>query len=115
VRRRRPNRSDDIDHLIAASARAVIVSVEEVDDAGQTAARRDETLIPGNYITAVVHAPGGAYPTGCDAFYDPDIAHLAAYAQASRSPEGMSEYIGRYVDGVSPDRFRELTAGAEAR
>ena len=29
VRRRRPNRSDDIDHLIAASARAVIVSVEE--------------------------------------------------------------------------------------
>ncbi|HEY0318784.1 MAG TPA: CoA-transferase [Solirubrobacterales bacterium] len=100
VRRRRPNRSDDIDHLIAASARQVIVSVEEVEDTETILANRDETLIPGNYVTAVVHAPGGAAPTGCDGYYDPDLEALAAYAEASRSPEGIAAYIQQNVAGA---------------
>jgi glutaconate CoA-transferase subunit A len=93
VRRRRPNRSDDIDHVIAASARRVIVSVEEVEDSETILENRDETLIPGHYVTAVVHAPGGALPTGCDGFYDPDLEQLAAYAEASRTPEGIAAYV----------------------
>jgi glutaconate CoA-transferase, subunit A len=97
VRRRRPNRTDDIDHLIAASAREVIVSVEEVEETGEILANRDETLIPGIYVSAVVHAPGGARPTGCDGFYDPDLEALSAYAEASRSPEGIAEYIAANV------------------
>lgn len=93
VRRRRPNRSDDIDHVIAASARKVIVSVEEVEDTETILANRDETLIPGNYVSAVVHAPEGALPTGCDGYYDPDLEQLAAYAEASRTPEGIAAYV----------------------
>jgi glutaconate CoA-transferase subunit A len=100
VRRRRPNRSDDIDHLIAASARRVIVSVEEIEDTETILANRDETLIPANYVSAVVHAPGGAKPTGCDGYYDPDLEGLAAYAEASRSPEGMAAYIEQHVSGA---------------
>lgn len=115
VRRRAPNRTDDIDHLIAACARQVIVSVEQVEPAEEIYAHRDETLIPGNYITAVVHAPRGAHPTGCDGFYDPDLEHLAAYAQASRSEEGVREYIERYVEDVSPERYRELVGELTAR
>jgi glutaconate CoA-transferase subunit A len=93
VRRRRPNRSDDIDHVIAASARKVIVSVEEIEETETILANRDETLIPGNYVSAVVHAPGGALPTGCDGFYDPDLEQLAAYAEASRSSEGIEAFL----------------------
>lgn len=113
VRRRRPNRSDDIDHLIAASARQVIVSVEEIEETETILANRDETIIPGNYVTAVVHAPSGAHPTGCDGYYEPDLEHLAAYAEASRSPEGIAAYIERYVAAVPPERYLELIgAGA---
>jgi glutaconate CoA-transferase subunit A len=93
VRRRRPNRTDDIDHVIAASAKRVVVSVEEIEDHETIVANRDETLIPGHHVTAVVHAPGGALPTGCDGFYDPDLEQLAAYAEASRSPEGITAYV----------------------
>lgn len=84
VRRRRPNRSDDIDHVIVASARRVVVSVEEIESTETILANRDETLIPGHYVSAVVHAPGGALPTGCDGFYDPDLEQLAAFAAASK-------------------------------
>jgi glutaconate CoA-transferase, subunit A len=100
VRRRRPNRSDDIDHVIAASARQVIVSVEEIEDTETILANRDETLIPGNHVSAVVHAPEGAKPTGCDGYYDPDLEQLAAYAEASRSPEGIAAYIEHNVAGA---------------
>lgn len=108
VRRRRPNRSDDIDHLIATCAKTLIVSVEEVLDAEQVFEDRDATIIPGTYVSAVVHAPAGAHPTGCDGCYDPDLEHLAAYAEASRTPEGVAEYLETYVKGVSPERYREL-------
>lgn len=112
VRRRRPNRTDDVDHLIAASARRVVVSVERVEDGEEILANRDETLIPGHYVSAVVHAPRGAHPTGCDGHYDPDLSHLAAYAEASRTPEGVAEYLATYVEGVAPERYLEL-AGVE--
>jgi len=77
VRRRRPNLSDDVDHLIVAAARRVVVSVEQIEPTETILANRDETVIPGNYVDAVVHAPGGAAPTGCDGYYDPDVEALA--------------------------------------
>jgi glutaconate CoA-transferase subunit A len=111
VRRRRPNRTDDIDHLIATSARRLIVSVEEVVPPEEVLEDRDATIIPGTYVDAVVHLPRGAHPTGCDGFYDPDLVHLAAYAEASRSAEGIANYISSYVAGVDPGHYREMTAG----
>jgi glutaconate CoA-transferase subunit A len=114
VRRRQPNNSDDIDHVIAASAGKVIVSVEEVDDHETILANRDETLIPGHYIHAVVHAPRGAFPTGCDGYYHPDLDHMKTYAEASKTADGVEQYIDRYVRGVSPEDFFEKIGGEEA-
>ena len=108
VRRARPNRTDDIDHLIAASSRHVIVSVEEIVDHEDVLADRDATIIPGHHVGAVVLAPGGAHPTGCDGYYDPDLEHLSAYAQASRSAEDMHAYLERYVLGAAAARYGEL-------
>ncbi len=115
VRRRRPNRTDDIDHLIAACARTVVVSVEEIQDSEEILANRDETLIPGNYVSAVVHVPHGAHPAGCDGYYDADLEHLAEYTQASRSPEGMSAYIAGFVEGVSEADYRSRFVGVDER
>jgi glutaconate CoA-transferase, subunit A len=111
VRRRRPNRTDDIDHLIATSARRLIVSVEEIVPREEVLDDRDATIIPGTYVDAVVHLPDGAHPTGCDGYYNPDLAHLAGYAEASRTAAGIAEYISTYVAGVGPERYRELARG----
>lgn len=108
VRRRSPRHNDDIDHVIAASAKTVIVSVEEVDDSAEIVANRDETVIPGHYVDAVVHLPNGSFPTGCDGYYDPDIEHFRLYAEASGSEDGIAAYIDRFVADVSPEEFREL-------
>lgn len=109
VQRSRPNRTDDIDHLIATSARRLVVSVEEIVSPEEVLADRDATIIPGTYVDAVVHLPGGAHPTGCDGHYDPDLTHLAAYAEASCGAAGIADYIATYVAGVGPRRYRELT------
>jgi glutaconate CoA-transferase subunit A len=101
VRRRRPDRTDDIDHVIAASARQVIISVEEIEDTETILANRDETIIPGNHVAAVVHAPRGAHPTGCDGYYEPDLEALAAYAEASRTPEGIAAFLDAHVGALS--------------
>jgi len=114
VRRRSPRHNDDIDHVIAASAKKVIVSVEEIDSHADIVANRDETVIPGHYVDAVVHAPQGAFPTGCDGYYHPDIDHFRLYAEASGSEEGIEGYLDRFVRGATPDRFRSMAA-EEAR
>lgn len=110
VRRRSPHYSDDIDNLIAASAEKVIVSVEELEDPDDVIENRDETLIPGHWVSAVVHAPNGAFPTGCDGYYDPDFTHFRHYAQASASRQMIAEYIDRFVAGVDPAAFADLVA-----
>jgi glutaconate CoA-transferase subunit A len=93
VRRRRPWVNDDIDHVIAASARTVIVSVEELDTHEDVVSNRDEVVIPGHHVTSVCLAPRGAHPTGCDGYYHPDGDAVRAYAAASKTPEGMAEYL----------------------
>jgi glutaconate CoA-transferase subunit A len=81
VRRRRPNATDDIDLLIAAAARHVVVSVEQIDAHADIVRNRDEVILPAHHVTAVVHAPRGAHPTGCDGFYDADFDALTAYVE----------------------------------
>jgi glutaconate CoA-transferase, subunit A len=99
VRRKRPWVVDDIDHVIAASARKVIVSVEEIEPFDATLDNRDETVIPGHLVSAVCVAPQGAHPTTCDGYYDPDPAAIRRYAEASASPEGIAAYVEEFVAG----------------
>jgi glutaconate CoA-transferase subunit A len=105
IRRRGPNVTDDIDHVIAAASRQVIVSVERIDSHQSIVAHRDETVIPGHYVTAICVAPRGAHPTGCDGYYDPDGSHLAAYARASADPELLQSYLRDFVHGVASDEY----------
>ena len=48
----------------------------------------------------VVHQPYGAHPTSLYGVYDYDYDHLTQYVSSAGTPEGMQEYLKRYVFGV---------------
>ena len=100
----RPGRnvSDDIDHVIAAAAPQVIVSVERLATRDETRDSRDQTVIPGHLVSAVCVAPQGAHPTGCDGYYDPDIEHVRRYLAAAKDPDERSEYVREYAASLHP-------------
>lgn len=62
----------DYDYLIGRVATHTIVCAEEI------AAPRDpaRVAIVGREVTQVVHAPGGAWPTGLSPLYEPDVEHV---------------------------------------
>ena len=72
----------DID--IAVAARKVIVTCEEL--VSDEYIRRDPTLtrIFGECVSAVVHAPYGAWPSQCYNYYDNDSHALIEYDKASK-------------------------------
>ena len=84
---------------MAHAARETLVTVEEVRPGNLLA---DETLaagtLPALYVTALAEAPQGAWPMGLAGRYEPDRAHLAAYAQAAASDEGFADYCAEHVD-----------------
>jgi glutaconate CoA-transferase subunit A len=57
-------------------------------------------FIPSLYITAVVHAPFGAHPTGAPGYYTADEQQLLEYLAASTSDEAFGIYLDKYVFGV---------------
>lgn len=61
----------------------------------------DEVLAPGvitsAYVSAVAHAPRGAWPLGVAGLYGIDDEHLARYARAARTREGFQRYLDEFV------------------
>ena len=93
---------------LALASRKVIVSVEEIVD---EVSPHDPTgeYIPAFNVTAVVHAPFGAHPTGCPGFYDEKKALIEEYVEASVSDNAFSEYLEKYVFGLgSHDDYLDL-------
>lgn len=83
----------------AAAARTVIVTVEEIVEAGEIAANPAATLIPGLYVDALVHLPYGAWPTGMYGYHDPDMDFLGSYYEASRDPASCTKWIDEHLRG----------------
>ncbi len=85
------------DIYMAKAAKKVIVSVEEIIPHEEIKKNPHATAIPYFYVSAVVHAPKGAYPTSCDGYYDSDDEHIKEYAHLAKTPEGFQEYLKKYV------------------
>lgn len=84
------------DLLAAQASRRTLVSVEEVcEEPLSPASKPGWIFIPGVYVTAVVHAPGGSLPAGFSGIYPADEPGLRDYAEAGRSDEGFKEWLGR--------------------
>lgn len=79
------------DPLLARAAERTIAAVEEVVPALEPEA--DKIIIPGIYIDAVVHLPGGAKPTACPGYYEIKDEEIRRYLQAAKAPETFRRYL----------------------
>jgi glutaconate CoA-transferase, subunit A len=105
-----------MDADMAAAARTVIVSTEEVVEPERIIERPDATILPHFLVDAVVEAPMGAYPHECYGRYEADFAHFDEYVDAIRRDGGgaVSAYLDRHVHR-HPDFAGFLASFGEAR
>jgi glutaconate CoA-transferase subunit A len=78
--------------LAIDAARQVIATVEERVE-GVLQDGPEWRLIPALWLTALVHCPGGAAPTGYPGYYPQDEAHIALYLQSSRNAAAFARYL----------------------
>ncbi len=82
--------------LAIRAARLVIATVEERVP-GPLQEEADWRLIPAIHLSALVHCPGGAAPTGFPGNYGQDEAHIALYLKSARDPAAWAAYLQEYV------------------
>ena len=82
--------------LAITASRRVIATVEE-RVAGPLQDQPEWRVIPSIFLTALVHCPGGAAPTGYPGYYPQDEAHIELYVKSSRDETGFAEYLQGYV------------------
>ncbi|MGA9460372.1 MAG: CoA-transferase [Desulfobaccales bacterium] len=82
--------------LAIRASRVVIATVEERVP-GPLQEEADWRLIPAIHLSALVHCPGGAAPTGFPGYYGQDEAHLARYLKSARDPAAWEDYLQEYV------------------
>jgi glutaconate CoA-transferase subunit A len=87
----RLNKNLGIDPELAALAPQVIVTAEEVVDT-----LADDVNIPGVLVTAVVHAPRGAWPTSCYPHYPIGGGELLNYVEACANGQ-FDAYIRQFT------------------
>ena len=81
----------------AKSAKAVIVSYEEIVPADELREDPDRNSLPPFMVDAYVSAPLGAHPTACHFFYDYDPGHLRLYADYAGNDEAFQKYLKEWV------------------
>jgi glutaconate CoA-transferase subunit A len=84
--------------LAVTASRQVIATVEE-RVAGVLHDQPEWRLIPAIWLTALVHCPGGAAPTGYPGYYPQDEAHLALYLESARTAASFARYLQDHVRG----------------
>ena len=89
------------------AAGRVIITCEELVDAGVILGDPNRILFPETKVVAVVHEPGGAHPSPVQGFFKRDHAFYRDYAEQSRSVDGYLAWLERWVMGV-PDRASYL-------
>lgn len=79
------------DPLLARAASRTIATVEEIVPSLEPEA--DKVIIPGIYIDAVIHLPGGAKPTACPGYYEIQDGEIRRYLKAAQTPETFRQYL----------------------
>ena len=83
---------------MARASKKTLVTFEEFFD-GDLLDNNDKApaTIPEMYLTALSHQPKGSWPFHCGDLYPEDSRHLREYADLSRTEDGFSNYLNRYV------------------
>jgi glutaconate CoA-transferase subunit A len=88
------------DWRLAVTASVKVIATVEERVAGPLQDRPEWRLIPAIHLTALVHCPGGAAPTGYPGYYPQDKAHLASYLESSREAATFARYLQDHVWGI---------------
>ena len=88
------------DYELARAARRVIVTTEKIIDVEEIRDNPRSTVIPYYLVDSVVEVPWGAHPTQMPYMYYFDEDHISEWLTLSKTSEGASEYMEKYVFGV---------------
>ena len=91
-----------MDQDIALAAQKVIITTERIISNEQVRRTPDLTKIPFFCVDAVVEIPYGCLPHECYGEYEPDFVNMDLYVKLmmGKGPEGVREYLEKYVYGV---------------
>ena len=81
--------------LPAPAGRHLIITVEEIVDAFAPA--MNAVLFPHWLVTAVVHCPGGAYPSYAQGYYPRDNAFYLEWDAIARDRERFLSWMHKHV------------------
>jgi len=93
----------------AYAGKRVIATVEEIVDPEVVRADPNRTLVPSHAVDAVVHCPGGAYPSYAQGYYDRDNLFYRDWTAISKDPKLIREWLDRWVYNL-PDRAAYMAA-----
>lgn len=83
---------------IAHASKETLVTVEEVYDGDfYDDPRLGAGALSSLYVSAVAHAPKGAWPMGLGDRYADDAEHLRLYAAQASTREGFADYLAAFV------------------
>ncbi len=85
------------DWALAVTASRMVIATAEERVPGPIKDQPEWRLIPAIHLTALVHCPGGAAPTGYPGYYPQDEAHLAYYLESSREAGTFAHYLKDHV------------------
>jgi glutaconate CoA-transferase, subunit A len=106
--------SDDLDLVMAAGARRLIVTVEEIVPHDEIKRTPNLTYIPHVKVEAICEAPWGAYPSSCDTAYDEDAREVRRWLEVSRDTGALRRYLERFVaSGLDHRALAEELAGSD--
>jgi glutaconate CoA-transferase subunit A len=91
---------NEVDTLIAKSAKKVIVSVEQIVSEDFIYRNPELTILPKFFVDAVVELPYGAHPTACDCRYDYDSNFFEDYQNHAKDEKTYQEWLTRFVYDV---------------
>jgi glutaconate CoA-transferase subunit A len=86
--------------LAIRASRTVIATVEERVP-GPLREEADWRLIPAIHLSALVHCPGGAAPTGFPGYYGLDEEQLSLYLKSAKEPAAFADYLEKQVLGIN--------------
>lgn len=81
------------DRLMSRAARRVIVTAETIVPSAELARQPELTAIPGLFVSAVVEAPGGAWPGSCFPRYQVDYPAVTAYQEGVRVADALAGHL----------------------
>ena len=102
------------DFELARAAKRLIITTEEIIPHERIRQEPHRTVIPYFLVDAVVEVPWGSHPCNMPYLYYFDEEHIAEWLRLSKTPEGVEEYLNKYVYGVETfEEYLELIGGVK--